>query len=100
MNSAEKASLIRLKVAALLKRVTDLEKAIKLADLEKAKLEQIILNQTKSIEILEDKNKISKLAEGIHLGKQDITEVKYAINRYIREIDECLKLLNQFPNNN
>jgi len=64
------------------------------------KEEKKYFKQTKRIEILEDKNKISKLADGIQLKKQDLTEVKLAINRYVREIDECLKLLNQIPNNN
>ncbi len=63
-------------------------------------MEEALLLQTKRAEILEDKNKISKLADGIQLGKQDITEVKKSINQYVREIDECLKLLNHLPNNN
>jgi hypothetical protein len=100
MQAKEKASLIKLKVKALLGRVDALEKELNLAKLEQEKLRATLLAQTKSIEILEDKNKISKLADGIQLKKQDVTEVKLAINRYVREIDECLKLLNQIPNNN
>jgi hypothetical protein len=41
------------------------------------------------------KNKIAKLAEGIHLSKLDMKSVKTEINRQLREIDECIRLLNQ-----
>ncbi|MBP7512505.1 MAG: hypothetical protein KA981_11265 [Bacteroidia bacterium] len=100
MQSVEKAALIKLKVKALLMRVDALEKELDLEKKANENLRNDALKQTKRIEILEDKNKISKLADGIQLKKQDLTEVKLAINRYVREIDECLKLLNQIPNNN
>ncbi len=100
MQSVEKAALIKLKVKSLLMRVDALEKELDLEKKANENLRNDALKQTKRIEILEDKNKISKLADGIQLKKQDLTEVKLAINRYVREIDECLKLLNQIPNNN
>jgi hypothetical protein len=100
MQSKEKAALIKLKVKALLLRVDALEKELKEEQKVNENLRIAALEQTKRIEILEDKNKISKLADGIQLKKQDLTDVKLAINRYVREIDECLKLLNQIPNNN
>ncbi|MFY8190960.1 MAG: hypothetical protein ACOVK9_08335, partial [Bacteroidia bacterium] len=84
----EKASLIKLKVKAILQQQEQLQKDYLLAQAEVEKLKEIIAEQTKRIEILEDKNKISKLADGIQLGKRDITELKLAINSYIREIDE------------
>ena len=95
----EKSSLIKLKVKAILQQQEQLQKDYLLAQAEVEKLKEIIAEQTKRIEILEDKNKISKLADGIQLGKRDVTELKLAINGYLREIDECLKLLNHFTNN-
>jgi hypothetical protein len=100
MTTKEKISLIHLKVKALLMKVNSLENELQESALVQQNLVKRVEELTKTIEILEDKNKISKLADGIHLGKQDITEVKLTINRYVREIDECLKLLNQLPNNN
>jgi chaperonin cofactor prefoldin len=99
MKTVEKAALIRLKVSALLQQVTQLQKKLEEAHLEREKLEIKLQEQTKKLEILEDKNKISKLAVGIQLGKHHKLEMKQAINQYVREIDECLKLLNQIPNN-
>jgi hypothetical protein len=62
---------------------------------EKEKLKKEIIEKQQSIEILEEKNKIAKLAEGIHLSKLDMKSVKTEINRQLREIDECIRLLNQ-----
>ncbi len=100
MTAEEKLALIKLKVTALLNQVNSLEQTVEKQRKDLKNMEEALLLQTKRAEILEDKNKISKLADGIQLGKQDITEVKKSINRYVREIDECLKLLNHLPNNN
>jgi hypothetical protein len=96
---SEKSSLIKLKVQALLQQQEALKRELLLVQTEANNLREIVSEQTKRIEILEDKNKISKLADGIQLGKRDVTELKLAINGYLREIDECLKLLNHFTNN-
>jgi hypothetical protein len=96
---SEKSSLIKLKVQALLQQQEVLKRELLLVQTEANNLREIVSEQTKRIEILEDKNKISKLADGIQLGKRDVTELKLAINGYLREIDECLKLLNHFTNN-
>jgi hypothetical protein len=88
-----------LKVKALLKQQQNLQNELLLVQAENEKLKKLLADQTKRIEILEDKNKISKLADGIQLGKRDVTDLKLAINQYIRDIDECLKLLNHYTNN-
>ncbi|MCE2740278.1 MAG: hypothetical protein LW669_02195 [Sphingobacteriales bacterium] len=92
-------SIIKLKVKALLKQQQNLQNELLLVQAENEKLKKLLADQTKRIEILEDKNKISKLADGIQLGKRDVTDLKLAINQYIRDIDECLKLLNHYTNN-
>lgn len=99
MQTLEKISLIKLKVQRLLKQQESLKMELLEAEKEINSLREIISDQTKRIEILEDKNKISKLADGIQLEKRDNKELKLAINSYIREIDECLKLLNHYSNN-
>ncbi len=101
MNSSlRKAEIIKLKIVALLEQYQLLERDMEALRKENRNLQQILLNQTKRTEIVEERNKISKLADGIQLSKQDITDVKLKINRYIREIDECLKLLKHLPDNN
>lgn len=100
VNTHEKASLIRLKVAALLKQVASLEQELAQLKEEKQRLLQEAEAQTKYTARLEETNKILKLADGIPSNRADRTEMQQALNRYIREVEECLKLLNQLPDNN
>jgi hypothetical protein len=100
MKTALQAKTIRLKVIKLLAETEQLKKDLANALQAQETLRLALEVQTKRAENLEDQNKISKLADGIQLAKQDKTELKNSINRYVREIDECLKLLNQIPNNN
>lgn len=101
MNLTEqKLEGIRHKVVVLIERFRLLENEAEGLRAENMNLLQKLSDQTKRIEIVEERNKISKLADGILLSKQDVTQVKLEINRYLREIDECLKLLNHLPDNN
>lgn len=86
---------IRLKVMNLMDELQKLKGEVNQLKKEKENLKKEIEEKQQSIEILEEKNKIAKLAEGIHLSKLDMKSVKIEINRQIREIDECIRLLNQ-----
>ncbi len=99
MKTALQAKTIRLKVIKLLAETEQLKKDLANALQAQETLRLALEVQTKRAENLEDQNKISKLADGIQLGKRDVTDLKLAINQYIRDIDECLKLLNHYTNN-
>jgi hypothetical protein len=86
---------IKLKVIYLMEELQMLRNEVNQLKIEKEKLKKEIVEKQQSIEILEEKNKIAKLAEGIHLSKLDMKSVKTEINRQLREIDECIRLLNQ-----
>ena len=86
---------IKLKVIYLMEELQMLRNEVNQLKNEKEKLKKEIEEKQQSIEILEEKNKIAKLAEGIHLSKLDMKSVKTEINRQLREIDECIRLLNQ-----
>lgn len=86
---------IKLKVIYLMEELQMLRNEVNQLKNEKEKLKKEIIEKQQSIEILEEKNKIAKLAEGIHLSKLDMKFVKTEINRQLREIDECIRLLNQ-----
>jgi|688.fasta_scaffold257466_2 hypothetical protein len=86
---------IKLKVIYLMEELQMLRNEVNQLKNEKEKLKKEIIEKQQSIEILEEKNKIAKLAEGIHLSKLDMKSVKTEINRQLREIDECIRLLNQ-----
>lgn len=92
--------MIRLKVAALLDQLHAAEEERDKWRLEAETLREALQNQTNTIQNLEERNKILKLADGIQLNQQEKAGMRQAINRYLLELDECLKLLNQLPNNN
>ncbi len=69
------------------------EAALRLARDENQKLKLQIDNQSATIEDLNNKIKIIKLAQSIE-NSEDITALKRKINEYIREIDNSIALLN------
>ncbi|MBS1685698.1 MAG: hypothetical protein JSS76_13130 [Bacteroidetes bacterium] len=69
------------------------EAALKLAREEHQKLKLQIDSQAATIEDLNNKIKIIKLAQSIEKG-DDIAALKRKINEYIREIDNSIALLN------
>lgn len=62
---------------------------------ELKKQKETIELQKNTIRELEDKNKIVKLAQAVHMSKEDKRKVKLKINEYIREIDRCIAVLNE-----
>ncbi|MBS1617658.1 MAG: hypothetical protein JST76_04020 [Bacteroidetes bacterium] len=69
------------------------EAALKLAREEQQKLKLQIDSQAATIEDLNNKIKIIKLAQSIEKS-DDIATLKRKINEYIREIDNSIALLN------
>ena len=48
-----------------------------------------------SINKLEEKNKVAKLAETLLKTNENSSEVKLKINELVRELDKCIALLNR-----
>lgn len=85
---------IKLKIAKLLERVQSLEKEVRGLKEERTQLLEELHNQKNSVQALEETNKMLKIAET--LGQQsDVAEMRKQLNLYIREIDECLRLLSK-----
>jgi len=84
---------IKLKIVKLLLELN--EKKGREKELEKVNhdLKNTIENQKNTILRLEEQNKIIKLAESLSNSKTDIHELKKSVNEYIKEIDECIRLL-------
>lgn len=57
-------------------------------------LEQTIYQQKQEIEHIQQKIKLIKLSKSIE-NKRDLTETKLKINELVREIDNCINLLNK-----
>lgn len=99
MNSAEQASLIKLKLMRLLEQNKQLNLSLEKLSAENKNLQLQLSESRKREEIAQERNKISKLADGIQLNGMNRTELKQYLNSYIRQIDECQKLLNQLSDN-
>jgi hypothetical protein len=86
---------IKRRIQGLISYSENLKNELETLKSEKLELEKKLLEKEQTIENLKEKNKISKIAVGIQLSKQDLKSVKLDIDRQIREIDECIRLLNQ-----
>lgn len=86
------AEEIKLKVIKLLQRVNDLEKQQEVMLNENIRLKNSLEDQKNSNKALAETNKMLKIAETLH-QTDDNRELKKLVNGYIKEIDECLRLL-------
>jgi predicted nucleic acid-binding Zn-ribbon protein len=86
------ATEIKLKVVKLLSKIEQLENRCGELKVENENLKNQIGQQKNSIKALEETNKMLKIAET--LNQTDTTvELKKLVSGYIKEIDECLRLL-------
>lgn len=56
-------------------------------------LEKVVENQKNTIETLKEQNKLIKLAGTLNATPEADKEMIQVINQYIREIDECIRLI-------
>ncbi|MBW7844784.1 MAG: hypothetical protein H3C45_03905 [Bacteroidia bacterium] len=86
---------IELKVNKLLAEnkqlLHELEELKKSESILKSEIQQ----QKNTIETLQTQNKISKLAEMLSSTKEDKKVLKQKLNTYVKQIDECIRLLSE-----
>ena len=86
---------IKLKVLHLLAQKEQLLKQIQLLKEENNLLNSEIQQQKNTIETLQTQNKIVKLAEILPSTGADRQELKKQLHVYIKQIDECIRLLSE-----
>lgn len=86
------AEEIKLKVVKLLQTVTLLEKRCEVLQNENLSLKNELETQKNSIKALAETNKMLNIAEILH-QRDEKRELKKLVNAYIKEIDECIRLL-------
>jgi hypothetical protein len=86
------AEEIKLKVVRLLQKVESLENRCKSLEERNQLLENTLREQKNTVVALEETNKMLKIAEILD-QPEDTRELKKLVNGYIKEIDECLRLL-------
>lgn len=89
------AQEIKLKVLRLIAQKEQLLGQIQLLIQENNVLKSEIQQQKNTIETLQTQNKIVKLAEILPSTDEDKQELKKQLNVYIKQIDECIRLLSE-----
>jgi hypothetical protein len=89
------AQEIKLKVLRLIAQKEQLLAQIELLIQENNALKSEIQLQKNTIETLQTQNKIVKLAEILPSTDEDKHELKKQLNVYIKQIDECIRLLSE-----
>jgi predicted nucleic acid-binding Zn-ribbon protein len=89
------AQEIKLKVLKLMEQKEQLLQQIQLLIQENNTLKSEIQQQKNTIETLQTQNKIVKLAEILPSTDDDKQELKKQLNVYIKQIDECIRLLSE-----
>ena len=51
--------------------------------------------QEKKIVALQEKVKLMNISKSVDVGKDDVKSTRLKINKYVREIDKCIALLNK-----
>lgn len=86
---------IKLKVIRLLEEKDALAKELNTLRNEQLVLKSEIQQQKNTIETLQTQNKIVKLAEMLPSEQGDQKELKLMLNSYIKQLDECIRLLSE-----
>ena len=84
---------LKLKVAALLKQKEVLEQNYKSLQNELVLLQTVVATQKNTNKELKEQNKIVKIAEALSQNSGANNELIQSINHYLREIDECIRLI-------
>ena len=96
MNLNEESLLeIRVKIVKLVEKLKRLETQEQQLLGKVEQLTLVIEDQKSTINILKDQNKIRKIAEALDVADGNKLEMKKTLSYYIREMDECIRLLSE-----
>ena len=94
-NLTERLREIKRKFTLLVQKQEELKAHVEFLQKENKTLRNLSEIQKNTIKDIEEKNKISKLASIIASDESEAKKLKTKINQYIRDIDNCIKLLNE-----
>lgn len=94
-NTTHIAQEIKLKLVRLIEHKQELLLQITMLTQENNSLKSEIQLQKNTIETLQTQNKIVKLAEILPSTDEDKQALKKQLNVYIKQIDDCIRLLSE-----
>lgn len=83
------------RVRQLMEKYNALKEQFNLLNSENEKLKRRISEKETSIETIEQQYKSARIASGVVVQDDDREEARMQINRIVREIDDCIALLNR-----
>ncbi len=83
------------KIRFLLNEYQSLKKEHESLKDENLDLKNLLTEKDKQISSFQNKINISTIVDSISTGESDVSEVKEKLNVYIKEIDRCIKYLNE-----
>ena len=86
---------IEIKVIKLVEICSKLRLEKSILDKDNNDLRNQLINSNKELISLKDKVKLMKISKSIESSKHDLKASRLEINKYIREIDKCIALLNK-----
>lgn len=92
--NAELQSLER-KLILLLNDHKSLKGENELLKTQNDEMKQFLKSKEEQIDDFKNKDKITKLVDGVVVSGGDTTELKQVINEYIKEIDQCIAHLSE-----
>ena len=63
--------------------------------LEKMQLEQKVSNYQVQLKKLQEDLQILKISKSVNISEEELKNNRQKINKYVREIDRCIELLNK-----
>ncbi len=86
---------IEIKVIKLVEICSKLRLEKSILEKDNNDLRNQLINSNKELISLKDKVKLMKISKSIESSKHDLKASRLEINKYIREIDKCIALLNK-----
>ena len=86
---------IGLNVEKLIEKGNQLKVEKKSLQQDNDTLDAQLQEKKKQIVALQDKVKLMNISKSIDVSKQEVKETRLKINEYVREIDNCIALLNK-----
>ncbi len=86
---------IESKVKRVIFLYEELKKEKEELTLEKMQLEQKVSNYQVQLKKLQEDLQILKISKSVNISEEELKNNRQKINKYVREIDRCIELLNK-----
>ena len=83
------------KIKTLITKLEDARLAVRDLSFENEQLKNQLNIQNEALKNFKNRDKITKIVEGVASSNENSARLKHKINEYIREIDKCIAYLSE-----